>query len=85
MAGKAATKSNGSENDFQMKEGQFMVFKNAKKEKVSQPDLWGKCMVNGKEYRVSLWVAESQSGNKYWNGQVNDYKPSGQDSDAVDL
>lgn len=80
MANKKADAQNTGD-DYQMKEGQFMVFKNQRKEKESQPDLWGKCMVNGNELRVSLWKAQSTNGNTYWNGQINDYKPAGAKDD----
>jgi hypothetical protein len=78
------TAASNDDKPFEMKEGQFMVFKNNSKEKVTQPDLWGKCMVNGKELRVSFWVAEGKSGTKYWSGQINDYRPEAK-SDNVDL
>ena len=72
------------EQEFTMKEGQLMVFKNGNKEKDTHPDLWCKCMIGGQEYRVSLWTSESKAGNKYWNGQISDYKPK-TEGDDVDL
>lgn len=81
MAKKAQSTNDG---DYTMNDGQLLVFKNTNKEKDTQPDLWGKCMIAGKEYRVSLWTAESKSGNKYWNGQISDYKPKSE-TDDVDL
>lgn len=79
-----AKKANEGTEEFQMKEGQLMVFKNTNKEKDTHPDLWGKCLIGGKEMRVALWTAESKSGNKYWNGQVSDYVAKKVDDD-VDL
>ena len=62
-------------NDLQ--EGQVRIFKNANRKPESrEPDYWGKTMIDGKERRISLWLAESQSGNKYFQGRIQEYKPA---------
>ena len=61
---------------FEMKEGQLMIFKNNKKESEKQPDYWGKAIIDGVEKRVGLWVNESSTGTKYFNGNIRDYVPN---------
>ena len=61
---------------FTMKEGQLMIFKNTKKDADAQPDYWGKALIDGVEKRVGLWVNESSTGTKYFNGNIRDYVPN---------
>ena len=68
--------------EYQLKENQINVFKNKKKHE-KQPDYWGKAKLNGVEYRVSLWVNESQQGKKYLGGWISlpELKETDQDTD----
>lgn len=76
-----AQNKKGDNTPYEMKEGQLMVFKNTKKEPESrQPDYWGKAMIEGVEKRVSLWLEQSQSGNSYMSGKIQDYEPKGAES-----
>ena len=61
---------------FEMKEGQLMIFKNTKKDADAQPDYWGTALIDGVEKRVGLWVNESSTGTKYFNGNIRDYVPN---------
>jgi len=59
-----------------LQEGQVRIFKNqGRKPESREPEYWGKTMIDGKERRISLWLAESQSGNKYFQGKIQEYKP----------
>lgn len=68
------------------KDGDLSVFINNKREKDTQPVLWGKLVINPKtileelaknptddgmvELRVSLWGAVSKNGGQYWYGNA---------------
>jgi len=60
---------------FTMDEGQIMIFKNDRKTADKQPDYWGKAIVNGVEKRIGLWLKDSQSGGKFFSGNIQDYVP----------
>ena len=38
------------------------LFRNANKQKESQPDHTGTCKIDGKTYRISAWVKEGKGG-----------------------
>lgn len=41
------------------------LFKNKYKERPNQPDMTGKCEIDGVEYRISAWQNTSRSGDEY--------------------
>jgi uncharacterized protein (DUF736 family) len=48
------------------------IFKNTKKEKETQPDYNGAIDVNGKEFRIALWVKDSKAGNKFFSVAISE-------------
>ena len=54
-----------------MKEGDVSVFKNETANE-KQPQYKGTCFVHGEEMEIALWVRESQSGKKYFSGQIKE-------------
>jgi uncharacterized protein (DUF736 family) len=47
------------------KNNQGVLFRNAKKDKDTQPDYKGSGMYDGIEFEVSAWVRKSEKGNEY--------------------
>ena len=47
------------------KDNSGALFVNDRKEKESQPDYTGKCMVNGRMMQISSWKNTSANGNAY--------------------
>lgn len=43
------------------------IFKNDRKQNERQPDYNGTINVEGKEYFISCWIKESQSGKKFFS------------------
>jgi len=43
------------------------IFKNDRKQNERQPDYNGTINVEGKEYYISCWIKESQSGKKFFS------------------
>ena len=43
------------------------IFKNNYKKSESHPDYKGKCMVNGKEMEIALWVKDTKTGEKFFS------------------
>jgi uncharacterized protein (DUF736 family) len=83
---------NNQINKMEQKNNTGAIFKNDKKTAENQPDYRGKMMVDGKEYEISLWVRESQAGNKYMSAAIKEpyvkpdesaptQKPTSNDSD----
>jgi len=71
------TKAPQGQNDsYELKEGQINIFTNQLRDKDSQPDYWGKCVIDGVEKRISLWKNIGKSGNPYLGGQIQDYQPN---------
>jgi uncharacterized protein (DUF736 family) len=58
---------------YEMKEGDFSLFKNTKKEAENQPDYTGKCHINGKDMRVSAWIKQSDSGLAFFSGKISEF------------
>jgi uncharacterized protein (DUF736 family) len=48
------------------------IFKNTYKKTESHPDYKGKCMVNGKEMEIALWVKTSSNGNSYFSASFSE-------------
>lgn len=48
------------------------IFKNTYKKTDSQPDYKGKCMVNGKELEIALWVKDTKTGEKFFSASFNE-------------
>jgi uncharacterized protein (DUF736 family) len=48
------------------------IFKNTKKEKETQPDYNGTIDVNGKEFKIALWVKDSKAGNKFFSVAISE-------------
>ena len=57
---------------YEMREGEFTLFKNNDKEPDSkQPDYTGKIMVGGEIKRLAAWVKEGKGG-KFFSGKVSE-------------
>ena len=54
------------------KQNSGAIFKNDKKTAENQPNYRGKINVDGKEWEISLWVKEAQSGNKYFSAAIKE-------------
>jgi len=63
-----------SQDSKELNEGQILIFKNSlRKPESREPEYWGKCKIDGKERRISLWLSESAAGNKYFQGKISEY------------
>ena len=47
-----------SDKHFEQKDGMGALFKNAKKEKPTQPDYTGNLKVEGIDFKLSAWIKE---------------------------
>jgi len=70
---------------YEMKDGNFSLFKNNRKEKETHPDYAGSIMINGKEHYLNAWLKDGKNG-KFFSGSVgkekppkDNFKPSGGD------
>ena len=57
-----------------MKDGNFSLFKNNRKEKETHPDYAGSIMINGKEHYLNAWLKDGKNG-KFFSGSVGKEKP----------
>lgn len=48
------------------KEGYGAIFRNKQKKSEKSPDYTGSITLNGKEIKLSCWLAESKNGIKYF-------------------
>ena len=48
------------------------IFKNTYKKAESHPDYKGKCVVNGKEMEIALWVKDTKTGEKYFSASFSE-------------
>lgn len=51
--------------NYEMNEGQGVLFHNNYKDNDKKPDYKGRILVGGKEYEMAAWVRTSQSGTKF--------------------
>lgn len=49
----------------------IVIFKNNKREKETHPEYNGTVNVEGKEYKISLWVKEGKNG-KFFSGKIQE-------------
>jgi hypothetical protein len=61
---------------YQMKDGNFVLFKNDRKKTDKHPDLSGSIMINGVEHWFNAWTKEGKKG-KFISGQIGDPKKAG--------
>ncbi len=61
---------------YQMKDGNFVLFKNQSKKTEKHPDLSGSIMLNGVEHWFNAWTKEGKKG-KFISGQIGDPKQKG--------
>lgn len=54
----------------------FALFKNDKQGNEKRPDYTGTITVNGEEMRMSAWIRESKTGNKFMSGQIQHKRES---------
>lgn len=47
------------------KDNRGYLYPNKNKNKPTQPDLTGKVLIEGKEFRISAWENQTPEGNKY--------------------
>lgn len=48
------------------------IFKNNYKQMPNHPDYKGKCVVNGKEMDVALWVKDTKTGEKFFSASFSE-------------
>ena len=51
-----------------MKDGDFSLFRN-KEKKEKQPDMTGKCMIDGVVYKISAW-AKGEGESRFLSGKI---------------
>ena len=61
---------------YQMKDGNFVLFKNQSKKTEKHPDLSGSIMINGVEHWFNAWTKEGKKG-KFISGQIGEPKKQG--------
>lgn len=60
---------------YEMKEGDFSIFPNDKKEPDSnQPDWTGKCMIDGVVKRVAGWDKKMKNDFTFISGKISEFK-----------
>jgi len=70
------------DNKKDMKDNTFVLFKNKDKKKDTSPDYTGHIMIDGNRKRLSSWINETKSGDKYMKGSISDYQETNnQDKD----
>lgn len=52
---------------FQQNPNSGSLFRNDRKQQQNQPDHTGTCLVDGKEYYLSAWIKQAQSGSKFFS------------------
>ena len=50
---------------YEHKDNSGSLFRNDRKEKDTQPDYKGSCMVNGVKMEMAAWIKESANGSKF--------------------
>lgn len=50
---------------MEQKNNSGSIYRNAKKEKPTQPDYSGTATIEGKQYRISGWINKSKAGSNY--------------------
>lgn len=53
-------------------ENRGTLFKNDKGDNPNRPDYTGKCNIAGKEYRMAVWIRDSQTGKKFMSINFSD-------------
>lgn len=61
------------------------LFKNDKGDNPNRPDYTGKINVEGKEYRLSAWLKDAQSGKKYMSLSVSSNEQSTKPVETVEV
>lgn len=71
-------------SDYKQKNGEGIIFKNARKETDKHPDYTGNMTgLDGKKYQIALWVKEGKKG-KFFSFRQSEPKQS-DDSKSSDL
>lgn len=52
-------------NENNKKDNRGYLYPNKNKNKPTQPDMTGKVMIEGKDWRISAWENQTPEGNKY--------------------
>lgn len=60
-----------------------VLFKNDKGDNPKRPDYTGKINVGGKEYRLSAWLKDSQSGKKFMSLSVSELEQKAEPAQEV--
>ena len=60
------------ENKQYDKTNTIAIFRNDKGDNQKRPDYTGTVNVNGKEYKVSMWLKTSQKGTQFLAGQIQE-------------
>ena len=61
---------------YQSKPNSGAIFKNDKKEKESHPDYTGSINVEGKDFRIALWVKDGNKG-KFFSASISEKTDTG--------
>lgn len=69
---------------YEMKDGEFNLFKNDKKTEQNHPDYTGKVMVNGTVLRMAAWIKQKDGGLAYFSGKVSEFQQREQQSAPVE-
>ena len=67
-------------------EKRIVLFINQKRTKKEQPLMRGYVTINGVDYKISLWQQTTDSGKKYWSGNVQNPAEDGSElpEDSID-
>jgi len=64
---------------YQHKDGFGSLFRNRKKEKDTQPDMRGDCMIEGREMEIAGWTKKDKNGQKYLSLKIQDKREQQQE------
>lgn len=61
---------------YEFNEGQGSLFRNSYRQEGSrQPEYQGQAKINGRMMRISAWVRQTQSGEKYFSLAISEPQP----------
>ena len=62
---------------YEMKDGDFSLFRNDKEGNEKRPDMRGKACIGGVIYKLSGWTRKTKDGEKYLAGKIEPEQRTG--------
>jgi hypothetical protein len=55
---------------YEPKDGDISLFKNSDKKETKHPDYKGTALIEGKKYKIAMWMRESAKKEKFISGKI---------------